>query len=158
MSKLGGWHSCYNSDRAISNELGGKWELIESHTFTQDEYESFEFPTDIDGNPLNLNGIFVEFMTTQNHTSATVVTLKTENVDRVNISGATAGRMYVSAVCNNGACRIVRRETAPDNETALSATRETVIMNTPNINSFTVAVTGQIRDNQKINIYVLRGV
>lgn len=57
MSKLGGWHTCYNSERAISNELGGKWELFYEESFDETFYENIHFDEDLDGNPLSLNGV-----------------------------------------------------------------------------------------------------
>lgn len=50
---------CYPDRRAVENELGGKWEKVE--TIDVNGSDVFIYDEDIDGTPLNLNGFMFKF-------------------------------------------------------------------------------------------------
>lgn len=106
MSKIGGWHNCYNSDRAISNELGGKWELFFEETREEAGNAGYEWDLDhTDDTPLNLNGIKIVATTPSTPSSTSTFRLLFDNTSFDNFtaySTSQSGTITATAKIDNG--------------------------------------------------------
>lgn len=154
MSKIGGWHACYNSDRAISNELGGKWTKFYEYTFESTHAEGFEFPTDLEGNPLNLNGLYI--IITKDGASRSLATTLEVNGDlyHSDSSNLPSNSFYdLKTTINNGMSETWFKL---GSGSGVYKSRFDVLHFIDSITSFKFNTTLDTGD--KIEFYVLRGV
>lgn len=159
MSKIGGWHTCYNSDRAISNELGGKWELFYQETFETTHSEGYEFPHDLDENetPLNLNGVMI-ILDRKSTTESVEITITINGTSFTTTIGASSRRtMYFNVDCKNGHLNNRFVITSPTSSATPYSNQQLNQLFVEKINSFGLAVTNVEKDSI-VKFYVLRGV
>lgn len=162
MSKIGGWHTCYNSDRAISNELGGKWELFFEETRDEAGAVGFEWDKDFDDTPLNLNGVLVIVNFPTLSGTATFSSF-INGVETMRISNASTGAsnttsFMINKISNNAIFPYsVTRVALPN---TITPSFGIPFMNIENINKFVFAnIQGtNVPVGTNIKIYVLRGV
>lgn len=150
---------CYPDERAIENELGGKWGKFYEYTFEDTHTEAFEFPTDLDGTPLNLNGLMIVF----ERPARTTTIIDYVNINGQNYSvtsGATAAttKGINEAVIRNGLLHfdIFQRQVAG---ASAALNRFPNILQFINaITNFKVSCSTTNETGTKLTIYVLRGV
>lgn len=161
MSKLGGWHSCYNSDRAISNELGGKWEKFFEETRDESGAVGLEWDVDENGNSINFNGVLV-IITQDGVPSQATGTLRINDNERVItlINSATTTTALVTTwlgcKINNGLVDSFGKQRNTLVGTGSLYTGINPIF-TDSINYLNIGFT-TVPSGANIKVYVLRGV
>lgn len=149
---------CYQDKRAIENELGGKWTEFYSYTFEDSHAEGFEFPYDLDGTPLNLNGVYVVLDIANAITTQFNVTLRVEGIDYITTNSTTTVGGTVSSmksIASNGIIETTTRARSGGN-TSGTNTNEKILFS-DNITEFSVIFQAPPA-NTKMTIYALRGV
>lgn len=145
---------CYYDERSIENELGGKWEKFYEYQFKESHAEGFEFPHDLDGTPLNLNGIMI---VTSGSATTGRVTLFVNDVPMFNTT-SDFGSSVIKLTVNNGMINGFYKSqgnsrVSPQN---MQTTSNMCITYADSISSFEINMVGA--SNTLIEFYVLRGV
>lgn len=161
MSNLGGWHNYYNSNRAISNELGGKWELFFEETRTQSGAVDYEWDKNSDNTPLHLNGIMI--IIRQNKIpSIAYHTLKVNGVTEIKLqNGASSNDNLVTVIkskISNGLLETFgKSRMVESSEESVQLQSGSSNQLTNSITSFKYSASSLPKDSE-IKVYVLRGV
>lgn len=144
---------CYSDERSIENELGGKWEKFYEYQFKESHAEGFEFPHDLDGTPLNLNGIMI---VTSGSAITGRVTLVVNGVTMINTTSGFGGNVIKLTVNNgmtNGFWKAQGNNISP---LTMSTTSNMCTTYADSISSFAINMVGA--SDTLIEFYVLRGV
>lgn len=155
-----------NVNNAITTNTGAKWEKFYEFTFEDSHNEAFEFPHDLDGTPLNLNGVRV-VSTYPNGTTITDKELKLyvngeqvcEYVDSsATVSGGTIYSAINVTIKNGLLVTDFHERTAKTTRRNLQSCYD--FMFTDIIRSFTFSIPSNRTFNagETITFYVLRGV
>lgn len=146
---------CYSDERSVENELGGKWEEFYEYTFTDSHAEGFEFPYDLDGSPLNLNGIKI-VATAQTSGNSTIV-FKVNNISMIDMTTGFGNNAIVFLVKNGHSLGLWRANGYEATLTNLHSTLRMLTTEIDSIHNFVFSSTTNVT-GLKLKFYVLRGV
>lgn len=154
---------CYPDRRAIENELGGKWEKVE--TINVDGSDIFTYDEDIDGTPLNLNGIMLVGNIAVSATATTsVYSGVNDNTLLFTSSNAiTTGSPYffIKAVNSNGLYDYRQSASGSNVRGRMQTYSSSTIETTPFVNNYfrlALSVPSTATMTGTIDVYFLRGV
>lgn len=145
-----------NVNNAITTGTGAKWELLYEYEFDESHAEGFEFPNDLDGTPLNLNGLYIII----ENSIATTVNLFINDVEIISTSfGFTSNQRTVfTSLIQNGMHEF--SYLARHNIDSASSVNLNTYPNSKffadSITNFSLALTGSV--GAKVKFYCLRGV
>lgn len=146
---------CYPDERAVENELGGKWELFFEETREETGNVGLEWDKDFDEVPLNLNGFMVvvnfpEVPSSNAIFRSYVNTIQTDNFTAY--STTQLGILTVKAVVKNG---LLDKMAIRSNASGVFNVQLPMLID--NITQFGFTL-GNVPRNSTIQVYVLRGV
>lgn len=150
---------CYNDERSIENELGGRWELFYEENLNFDEVstEALEFPTDFDETPLNLNGVLVYIEGNSTYNGTAKLQINNDTVLTQAYSMLPARFAMLKSTIENGFLNNVSSSASyRTTNTNLATTPYFNFTKCDSITNFVLRLENIL--NTTVKIYVLRGV